>query len=102
MSIKEQEERELGPFTLEEAKEEIFRLADIATTERDLGQATRFILAGLFVALHAANIMDVATFLDNLYADTRDIHDENFRLSLDLSLASLQLSIQQLKPIVPN
>ncbi len=61
------------PFTLEEAHDLLMRLEDIATLERDMGDATRFVLGNLLIRLDTAGIIDIKAFLADLLAQSQTI-----------------------------
>lgn len=90
-TIKELEEQELGPFTLEEAKKEIFRLEDVATLARDTASASNIILANLMFELHSKNVIDVEALLKGLHDDCHKIEQNDVSLSVKALTTSILL-----------
>lgn len=88
---------DLPPLTLEEADEWLSRLEDIATTERDLGFATRFILVN-FIAQMAQQGFDAPPFLAALEAAVGKLEQQNEKLALEVLLEDLRETLQWRSP----
>jgi len=86
MDWKEKEMEELGPFTLEEAKEWLHRLEDMTTIERDVGFATRFVLGNLLDSLSCAGVIDGRAFISHLRANLHLIQEAHHRLGAEALL----------------
>lgn len=84
----------LGPFTLEEAKEWLFRLEDIATIERDVAFGIRFALLNLFGALSASGLIDGTAFIATLRAHLPAIGQANLRLGAECVLADWERALR--------
>lgn len=82
-SIKELEEQELGPFTLEEAKKEILRLEDVATLARDTAEASNILLTNLMFELHSKNVLDVVSLVKGIHDDCPNIEPLNVSCAVE-------------------
>ena len=90
MSLKEQEEQQLGPFTLEEAKQEISRLAYIADGASDAVAASNVLIANILIALHSSKIINAVSLLEWIRIDSKNLEDAKLQSSVE-ALSTLML-----------
>lgn len=79
----------LGPLTLEEAEKWLHFLEDTATIERDLGFATRLVLAHLLKQLDEQGIFDSKKLLKDLMRATPTIEEANSRVGAEALIPDL-------------
>lgn len=78
-----------APLTLEEAEKWLLRIEDIATIERDLGFATRFVLGALLTKLNRDGILDSRRFILELRDSLPRIEATNERMAMQVLLDEL-------------
>lgn len=88
-------EDELPPFSLEEAKEWLHTLEDVATIARDSEYASRIMLLHLFKHLHAGGTIDGKRFIDELTVGLYLVEKGNHRLALSVLLEELGQALQE-------
>ncbi|MFZ5775076.1 MAG: hypothetical protein ACOY3Z_06290 [Thermodesulfobacteriota bacterium] len=95
MSDKKRELPPLPPFTLEEAEQWMLRLEEIATTERDLGEATRHILGNLLLVLHRSKFIDAPEFLRWIQTGIPGIEEANVRIAVEVLTTALLAGLNE-------
>lgn len=82
-SLKELEEEELGPYTLEEAKKEILRLENVAALARDMAEASNILLTNLMFEIHSKNVLDVVSLVKAIKNASPRIEQANIRCAVE-------------------
>ena len=90
----DEDEYALPPFTLEEAKNWLHTLEDIATITRDHAYATELVLLHLLKTLNANGMVDGQLFIAEVMAGISRIEGANYQLALKVLMADLQKAVQ--------
>lgn len=79
-----------SPFTLDEAEESLAFVEEVATLERDMGEATRFILGSLLFELAESGAFDGRAFIARLRAGLDQLNPPT-RCAAEVLLGNMQL-----------
>lgn len=89
-------------LTLEETEKWLLRVEDIATVERDLGFATRFVLAALLARLMRDGLLDSRSFIFDLREELPRIEADHERLASQALLDELLRALPMPEPLPPG
>jgi hypothetical protein len=89
---------DLGPFTLEEAKEWLHWLEDIATINRDRQYADRVLLINLVLELAAAGVVDGKALVSRMSNSIPQIEGENYKAAVQVLIDEIRGQLPVPKP----